>query len=242
MDLGLYPTLFEVNKMHRILQDKRDRVHAKMADFNEFSKMVGLLTLAPIDDATKITLHNMFRKFGKDPPEEDEENIRHEEKVLDMEGMGMLMDALGHHDEPLELLCIFSEWDIHDRKYLDFEAFLSVMSTYMKVEQLDEKVEEDFLKVCGLDKQQAHAFELSETRKSIYDHDHDHDHHHQYIEDDNGEFSDEKEISAKNLWEAIRKYGPQMWGRKRTTEITLNDVEEMIFDADVIDQSGKSFQ
>ena len=112
------------------------------------------MTLAKIEDLNVIQMHSMFRNFGVDPPEDDEENIRHEEKVLDMEGLGLLMDALGHHDEHLELVCIMREWDIHERGYLDFEAFLSVMSTYMKVEQLDQKVEEDFLKVCGLNTKQ----------------------------------------------------------------------------------------
>jgi hypothetical protein len=84
----------EVNAMHRILSDKHDRIHAKKADFDEFKKMVEILTLATIDDTNIIQLHHMFRQFGIDPPEDDEENIRHEEKVLDMDGLGLLMDAL----------------------------------------------------------------------------------------------------------------------------------------------------
>ena len=71
----------------------------------------------------------------------------------------------GHHDERLELVCIMSEWDLHDRGYLDFEAFLSVVSTYMKVEQLDQKVEEDFLKVCGLNEKQVHDLEVNLARQ-----------------------------------------------------------------------------
>ena len=58
-----------------------------------------------------------------------------------------------------------SEWDLHDRGYLDFEAFLSVVSTYMKVEQLDQKVEEDFLKVCGLNEKQVHDLEVNLARQ-----------------------------------------------------------------------------
>jgi len=231
MDLGLYPTLVEVNAMHRILSDKHDRIHAKKADFDEFKKMVEILTLATIDDTNIIQLHNMFRQFGIDPPEDDEENIRHEEKVLDMDGLGLLMDALGHHDERLELVCIMSEWDLHDRGYLDFEAFLSVVSTYMKVEQLDQKVEEDFLKVCGLNEKQVHDLEVNLARQSFVDH---HNVEEGEDEDDDGI----QEISSKHLWRAIRKFGPTVWGRKKTAAISLKDVEEMVYDADVIDQSG----
>ena len=53
-------------------------------------------------------------------------------------------------------------------------------------------------------------------------------------EDDDGI----QEISSKHLWRAIRKFGPTVWGRKKTAAISLKDVEEMVYDADVIDQSG----
>ena len=101
-ELGLYPTLLEVNSMHLILSKSDDRAHRNgKADFPEFLQMVELLTLGQFDDVAKIQLHKVFRKFGIDPPLDDEENIRHEESVLDQEGLGRLMDALGHHGKNL---------------------------------------------------------------------------------------------------------------------------------------------
>ena len=58
------------------------------------------------------------------------------------------------------------EWDIFERGYLDFEAFLSVIATYMKVEQLDQKVEEDYLTICGLTEKEAHQVEVRIARRS----------------------------------------------------------------------------
>merc|ERR1712166_1090780 len=83
-ELGLYPTLKEVNTMHQILSYSVDRKYRNgKADFDEFLLMVELLTLGQFDDVAKIQLHKIFRKFGIDPPMEDEEsNNRHEEKVL----------------------------------------------------------------------------------------------------------------------------------------------------------------
>ena len=105
-ELGLYPTLKEVNTMHQILSNSVDRKYRNgKADFDEFLLMVELLTLGQFDDVAKIQLHKIFRKFGIDPPMEDEEsNNRHEEKVLTQHGLGDLMDALGHHDDESELM------------------------------------------------------------------------------------------------------------------------------------------
>ena len=42
------------------------------------------------------------------------------------------------------------EWDVHQRGFLDFDAFLSVVATFLKREELDERIEQDFLKLCGI--------------------------------------------------------------------------------------------
>jgi hypothetical protein len=114
----------------------------------------------------------MFKLVAtQEPDEDDADNVRHDEKVLDLVGLGNLMDALGHHDDQGELQLIMREWDVHEppRGYLNFDAFVSVISTYMKVEQLDQQVEEDFLTICGLDETQIHSLELDLTRRSMLD-------------------------------------------------------------------------
>jgi len=131
------------------------------------------------------------------------------------------------------------EWDIHGRGYLDFEAFLSVIATYLKVEQLDQKVEEDYLTISGLTKTEAHEVELRVARRSslsLSDPEMFGISEQKHPELDNGEV--EEEITAKSLWKAIKKYGPGMWGKKFTNSISLADVEEMVYDADSLDQSG----
>ena len=90
---------------------------------------------------------------------------------------------------------------------------------------------------------QVHDLEVSIARKSFIDNMHALEEGEEELrsktnmqQDD--EDPSEKEITAKNLWRAIRKYGPGVWGRKKTAEIKLSDVEEMIYDADSLNQSG----
>mgnify|MGYP006146287313 CR=1 FL=1 len=97
------------------------------------------------------------------------------------------------------------EWDIHGRGYLDFEAFLSVIATYLKVEQLDQKVEEDYLTISGLTKTEAHEVELRVARRSslsLSDPEMFGISEQKHPELDNGEV--EEEITAKSLWKAIK--------------------------------------
>ena len=216
----------------------------------------------------------MFKLVAtQEPDEDDADNLRHDEKVLDVIGLDLLMDMLGHKDDRGELQLIMREWDVHEppRGYLNFDAFVSVISTYMKVEQLDQQVEEDFLTICGLDETQIHSLEIDLTRRSMLEAHRDRGESHaidvsfsmvdttdsdadsdgirsmnsfetrETKEEKQGHSTDvqpENEITIDNLWNAIQKYGPTVWGNRKTRAITLDDVEEMVFDADCLDQSG----
>ena len=73
-----------------------------------------------------------------------------EETGLSREDLAALMLGLGHPEDEIELESIFREWDIDHRGYLDFDAFLSLIATFLKREELDEMMENDFLDLCGI--------------------------------------------------------------------------------------------
>ena len=50
----------------------------------------------------------------------------------------------------MELACIMNEWDVEHDGHLSFDAFVSIVSTHMKLEELDQQLEHDFLKICGI--------------------------------------------------------------------------------------------
>merc|ERR1712034_171354 len=96
-------------------------------------------------------LHKMFDKHS--------ERDSHSETgmALHREGLGALMGELGHPEDEVELEFIMREWDVNERGYLDFDAFLSVVATFLKREELDEAVERDFLRLCGQDPAESDA-------------------------------------------------------------------------------------
>merc|ERR1712034_104671 len=143
-------------------------------------------------------LHKMFDKHS--------ERDSHSETgmALHREGLGALMGELGHPEDEVELEFIMREWDVNERGYLDFDAFLSVVATFLKREELDEMVERDFLRMCGLnpDDSEAEWPQLDPTTG----------------------------ISVDNLHRALRAHWPEKWP---TEEESRDVAEEMVFDADI---------
>ena len=60
-----------------------------------------------------------------------------------------LMASLGHPEDEVELEAIMHEWDVQNTGYLDFDAFISMIAVVLKKEELDESVEDDFLKLTS---------------------------------------------------------------------------------------------
>ena len=115
-------------------------------DLDEFLKMIEILTLAPLSQGHVRNLRQMF-----DEHSERTRSIACDAgRALHREGLRNLMSALGHPEDEVELEFIMREWDVHQRGFLDFDAFLSVVATFLKREELDESVEQDFLKLCGI--------------------------------------------------------------------------------------------
>jgi SulP family sulfate permease len=155
MDLGLFPTMPELKKMHKVLkQSKAERV-----DINEFLKIVSCLTLAELSEAELATLHSMFIKFGQEYAGEIH---------LSKDALKSLMDDLGHPEDEIELNCIMEEWDFMQTGFITFDAFISVVSTYLMLERLDEEMERDFLTMCGYSEDEIENVETgSLSQKSV---------------------------------------------------------------------------
>ena len=84
MDLGLFPTISELKKMHRVLKQSK----AGSVNIHDFLKIVSCVTLAELSEAELATLHSMFLKFGQEYAGE---------MHLSKNALKSLMDYLGPH-------------------------------------------------------------------------------------------------------------------------------------------------
>ena len=96
-----------------------------------------------------------------------------------------------------------TEWDVKQVGYLEFESLVSIVATYMKIEQLDQQVEEDYLKICG--------YSVEKQRKM------------------SPMMKLEAEISPELLYDAVMKYAP----RRILLQFSIDDAREMVYDADL---------
>ena len=51
---------------------------------------------------------------------------------------------MGHPEEETELDTLMLDWDVKSRGFLDFDAFLSIISTTLKAEEVQVQIENDF--------------------------------------------------------------------------------------------------
>ena len=168
MDLGIFPTINEVKNMHSVLGEKVEVIdntgtHTGVfcatvsVGINEFLKMIEKLTLAPLDNGAIVSLHRMFEEFA---------DLHNGKLMLNKTSLSKLMDYLGHHEDEVELACIMNEWDVEHDGHLSFDAFVSIVSTHIKLEELDQQLEKDFLKLCGVP--ETDCGKLKEKNSKIY--------------------------------------------------------------------------
>merc|ERR1719233_744238 len=155
MDLGFFPAVEEIHKMHETLGPTSMRrisgsEHEQGADIQEFIKMIEVLSFAEITQQQRSLLHNLFKKHC------DNDNN------LWREGLANLMQELGHSENELELEMLMHEWDYNQQGYLDFGDFMGIVAQVIKAEELDEKVEHDFLTMCG-----KRVDEIANNRKDL---------------------------------------------------------------------------
>merc|ERR1719474_2024989 len=112
--------------------------------------MLELLSFAEITEQQRRLLSLLFNKYS------DKENH------LYREGLSSLMRELGHPEDELELEMLMHEWDCQQQGYLDFGDFISIVAQVIKSEELDEKVEHDFLIICG-----KRVSEIQKNRKNL---------------------------------------------------------------------------
>ena len=94
----------------------------KMSFVDEFLLMIASLTLAELDHAAIISLHEMFEEFAE---------MHKGQPMLSKESLSKLMDRLQHHEDEIELNCIMNEWDVDHDHHLTFDAFVSIVSTHL---------------------------------------------------------------------------------------------------------------
>jgi len=197
MDLGFFPTVEEIQKMHETLgptsmQRISSSEHEHGADIQEFIKMIEVLSFAEITQQQRSLLYNLFKKHC--------DNDYH----LSREGLASLMQELGHPENELELEMLMHEWDCTQQGYLDFGDFISIVAQVIKTEELDAKVEHDFLTVCG-----KRVDEIANNRKDLLK-------------------SINTHITAEDLIRVSREQGKSL---EPGLSINPEIAEEMIFDA-----------
>jgi Ca2+-binding EF-hand superfamily protein len=210
MDLGIFPTINEVRNMHTLLGTKVEILDEEghhtgrfkqtiTVDVNEFLLMIASLTLAELDHAAIISLHEMFEEFAE---------MHKGQPMLSKESLSKLMDRLQHHEDEIELNCIMNEWDVDHDHHLTFDAFVSIVSTHIKLEALDQELEKDFLRLCGLSHEEQSRLTSTEFELLA--------------------------ITKQELVNGIKEYGGQRGiGIGWKPQFTENIATEMIYDADI---------
>jgi len=197
MDLGFFPTVEEIQKMHETLgptsmQRISGSEHEHGADIQEFIKMIEVLSFAEISQQQRTLLYTLFKKHC-----DNDDHLRRE-------GLASLMKELDHPENELELEMLMHEWDCKQQGYLDFGDFISIVAKVIKSEELDAKVEHDFLTMCG-----KRVDEIANNRKDLLKSVHTH-------------------ISAEDLIRMSRDQGNSL---DPGLSINPEIAEEMIFDA-----------
>jgi len=155
MNLGFFPTVEEIHKMYETLgptsmQRISGSEHEHGADIQEFITMIEVLLFAEITQQQRSLLYKLFKKHC--------DNDYH----LRREGLAALMKELDHPENELELEMLMHEWDCNQQGYLDFGDFISIVAKVIKSEELDAKVEHDFLTMCG-----KRVDEIANNRKDL---------------------------------------------------------------------------
>lgn len=166
--------------------------HEHGANVQEFINMIELLSFAEITQKQRGQLYKLFIKHCD------------QEYHLRREGLASLMQELGHPENEVQLEMLMHEWDCNQQGWLDFGDFVSIVAKVIKSEELDAKVEHDFLTICG-----KRVDEIATNRRDLLK-------------------STSTRITAEDLQRVSREHGNSL-----DTGLSINPeiAEEMIFDA-----------
>lgn len=197
MDLGVFPSHDEVSKMHATLSHDHER---DFVDLDEFLDMIRSLKLAPLSRSAKKELYRVYVRASND------------DDLLSRADLSILLTALGHPDDEVELEQLMQEWDVQERGFLDFDAFLSIVSTTLKAEAMQVNIENDFLNFYPHGRANMNSDKKSNANKS--------------------EDLLNYQITADDLIRVHTELG---------LVLTQEIAEEMLFDADVSSRGGVDF-
>lgn len=136
MDLGMFPTHEELQQMHDVLAFVEGE-EGNRVGLEEFLCMVGALKLSNISDKDKEKLYTMYATVAEPG------------KGLTKEGLETLIGTLGGdaHDEGA-FDHIMQDWDVKRSGYIEFDAFLSIFSMFLKAQEKEVQFMNDFKRFC----------------------------------------------------------------------------------------------
>eukprot|EP00939_MAST-03C_sp_MAST-3C-sp1_P005112 g5112.t1 len=141
MDLGKFPTLEELKSILKQIAKSRGVAWTvfktslrKGVTLSVFLNIVSAMDLADISSFDMRDYRRVFNKYAVSG-------------CLSAESLGLLMNEMHHPEKPLELQKLMAEWSV-ERDQLDFNNFVSMMAHFLKMEELDEEVEEVFKSFC----------------------------------------------------------------------------------------------
>ena len=100
----------------------------------QFMQLVEMLELKELSVSQTNYFRNVFYEFADD------------DGALTSESLGYLLASIGHPESPLELKQLVRRWDIDGKGHIDFDNFVSMISCFLKREETEQEVENDFAK------------------------------------------------------------------------------------------------
>lgn len=159
MDLGFFPSPLVVDSLVATIHGSE--AVSPLVTLEEFDDMMRLLTLAHLTkDEVKKFRESIFDKFKETFEEAETKNgVRSVLEVdgVSLKGLGEMLAKLGHPVADVELQGEIEQWATHKtaedlKPFLDVHDFLSMVATYLQLENSQSEIEEGFYKLtCGHD-------------------------------------------------------------------------------------------
>jgi Ca2+-binding EF-hand superfamily protein/CRP-like cAMP-binding protein len=179
----------------------------------QFLQLVEMLELKPLTTSQINYFRNIFYEFADF------------DGALSSESLGHLMASIGHPESPLELQQLVRRWDIDGKGHIDFDNFVSMISCFLKKEEIEQEVEQDFAKFAlaisneddeeKIDKD-GNISKTTPTGRSYR----------------RGKVNEDSVITVENILNLFRSL---------KIDITLDDAEEMIFEGDYNEDKSITF-
>eukprot|EP00945_MAST-04E_sp_MAST-4E-sp1_P001910 g1910.t1 len=174
----------------------------------QFLQLVEMLELKELTTSQINYFRNIFYEFADD------------DGALTSGSLGYLMTSIGHPESPLELKQLVRRWDIDGKGHIDFDNFVSMISCFLKKEEVEQEVENDFAKFAlasgptPATKRKGLQVQISSPNKRSM------------------EVNEDSVITVDNIRDLFREMN---------IAITLDEAEEMIFEGDYNEDKSLSF-